>query len=91
MQFYRSFPKPPGVSDEDIFMLVLKYRDPDEPGLINYLNLHHDLLALAQRDAESAKLGGFPNFKSATEYLPTQVGVRWKFDVISLGHVECVG
>ena len=72
-------------------MLVLKYRDPDEPGLINYLNLHHDLLALAQRDAESAKLGGFPNFKSATEYLPTQVGVRWKFDVISLGHVECVG
>ena len=56
-------------------MLVLKYRDPDEAGLINYLNLHHDLLALAQRDGESAKLGGFPNFKSTTEYLPTQVRI----------------
>ena len=29
--------------------MVCKYRDPDRPGLLNYLNLHHDIETLAQR------------------------------------------
>ena len=73
-QFYRSFPKPPGVTDEDVFLLVLKYRDPDKPGLVNYLNIHHDLLAVSQRDSDIAK-SAFPHYKNVTDYLPTQVSV----------------
>ncbi|KAK2184430.1 hypothetical protein NP493_266g02009 [Ridgeia piscesae] len=73
-QFYRSFPKPPGVTDEDVFLLVLKYRDPDKPGLVNYLNIHHDLLAVSQRDSDIAK-SAFPHYKNVTDYLPTQPDV----------------
>lgn len=48
-QFYRSFPRPPEVTEEHVDLLVKKYRDPDRPGLLNYLNLHHDLVAIAER------------------------------------------
>lgn len=50
-QFYRSFPGPPDVSEEEMNILVLKYRDPDRPGLLNYLNLHHDIVAISQQVA----------------------------------------
>ncbi|KAK7002739.1 hypothetical protein BgiMline_004147 [Biomphalaria glabrata] len=45
-QFYRNFPGPVDIDDEDIKVLVEKYNDPKSPGLINYLNLHHDVLAV---------------------------------------------
>ena len=45
-QFYRNFPGPLDVDDEDMKILVEKYNDPDKPGVINYLNLHHDILAV---------------------------------------------
>ncbi|XP_060063466.1 uncharacterized protein LOC132543930 [Ylistrum balloti] len=48
-QFYRSFPGPPDVNDNEMSMLVMKYRDPDKPGLLNYLNLHHDIVAIGQQ------------------------------------------
>lgn len=48
-QFYRSFPGPPDVNESDMNLLVVKYRDPDRPGLLNYLNLHHDIVAIGQQ------------------------------------------
>ncbi|CAG5122336.1 unnamed protein product [Candidula unifasciata] len=45
-QFYRNFPGPVDTSDEDMKVLVEKYTDPSQPGFINYLNLHNDILAV---------------------------------------------
>ncbi|KAH9519717.1 hypothetical protein Btru_070724 [Bulinus truncatus] len=45
-QFYRNFPGPGDIDEEDIKVLVEKYNDPKNPGLINYLNLHHDVIAV---------------------------------------------
>jgi len=45
-QFYRNFPGPTDVEEEDMKLLVEKYNDPQNPGLVNYLNLHHDVLAV---------------------------------------------
>lgn len=55
-QFHRQFPGPPDVSDSEIALLVQKYRDPDRPGLLNYLNLHHDLVAIQQHVAAQKEL-----------------------------------
>ncbi|KAK3798859.1 hypothetical protein RRG08_050238 [Elysia crispata] len=54
-QFYRNFPGPIDIDEEDMKTLVEKYNDPNNPGLVNYLNLHHDVLAvhkfvLAEKD-----------------------------------------
>ena len=32
-------------------LLVKKYRDPDRPGLINYMNLNNDLMAITKRES----------------------------------------
>lgn len=56
LQFYRSFPGPPDVSEADMHLLVMKYRDPDRPGLLNYLNLHHDIVALGEQVAREREL-----------------------------------
>lgn len=48
-QFYRSFPRPPEVTEEHVALLVSKYRDPDRPGLLNYLDLYHDLEDVSQK------------------------------------------
>ena len=32
-------------------LLVRKYRDPDRPGLINYMNLSNDLVAITKRES----------------------------------------
>ncbi|KAK3583614.1 hypothetical protein CHS0354_039437 [Potamilus streckersoni] len=55
-QFYRSFPGPPDVNEADMHLLVMKYRDPDRPGLLNYLNLHHDIVAIGQQTAQDKEL-----------------------------------
>lgn len=34
------------INDEDIKALVEKYGDPTCAGLVNYLNLHHDVVAV---------------------------------------------
>lgn len=47
-QFYRSFPGPPEVTEKEMHLLVTKYGDPDKAGLLNYLNLHHDITAIGQ-------------------------------------------
>ncbi|ELU01670.1 hypothetical protein CAPTEDRAFT_182794 [Capitella teleta] len=59
-QFYRSFPRPPEVTVEDLDLLVKKYRHPERHGLVVYLNLHHDLTEIgkqAVRDEMNARLG----------------------------------
>lgn len=75
LQFYRSFPRPPEVTEEQVALLVHKYRDPDRPGLLNYLNLHHDIMALGH-----SRMGG--QVANITDYLPAQVSVwgvsRWE-------------
>jgi hypothetical protein len=55
LQFYRNFPGPSDVTEEEKKLLTEKYRDPTRPGMINYLNLHHDVVAVAEfmrKDAE---------------------------------------
>ena len=54
-------------------LLVLKYRDPDRPGLLNYLNLHHDIVALGQQVAKDKELIISPN----TDVDRTFVAVRY--------------
>lgn len=71
-QFYRSFPGPPDVNDHEMFLLVMKYRDPEEPGLMVYLNLHHDLVAIAQKIAlQDTSLQDVTNI---TDYLAPEPG-----------------
>ena len=55
-QFFRSFPGPPDVTEADMTLLVQKYRDPDRPGLLNYLNLHHDIVAIGEQMAKDREL-----------------------------------
>ncbi|WAQ95285.1 hypothetical protein MAR_027975 [Mya arenaria] len=56
-QFYR----PPDVNEADMNLLVQKYRDPDRPGLLNYLNLHHDIVAIGGQVAKEKELIEAPN------------------------------
>lgn len=48
-----------------------KYGDPDEPGLVVYLNLHHDIVAMGNNmAAEQLNLNATaPN----TDYVPKDV------------------
>ncbi|XP_062606411.1 uncharacterized protein LOC134268237, partial [Saccostrea cucullata] len=55
-QFHRQFPGPPDVNDSEMALLVQKYKDPEKPGLLNYLNLHHDLVAIQQQVAAQKEL-----------------------------------
>ena len=50
-QFYRTFPRPKEVREFEMDLLVRKYRDPDRPGLINYMNLSNDLIAITKRES----------------------------------------
>lgn len=72
-QFYRSFPRPPDVAEEDISLLVSKYRDPERAGLLNYLNLHHDLEAvrMLMKEEERAPL---PAQTPASAFLSKEPG-----------------
>lgn len=42
-------------------LLVQKYRDPIRPGLLNYLNLHHDIVAIGGQVAKNNELIEYPN------------------------------
>ncbi|XP_063445753.1 uncharacterized protein LOC134725669 [Mytilus trossulus] len=69
-QFYRSFPGPPDVSESEITLLVNKYRDPGKPGLLNYLNLHHDIVAITGQIVKQKQLT--PTFERSVDYVPLQ-------------------
>ncbi|XP_033116176.1 uncharacterized protein LOC117116278 [Anneissia japonica] len=51
-QFYRSFPRPPGLDENDLRLLARRYLDPDKPSLCNYLNLHHDLEKIQEKSED---------------------------------------
>jgi len=71
-QFYRSLPRPLSVNEEDVALLVQKYRDPDRPGLVNYLNLANDVDALGEL-AEAEKRTQFEMVRDMGDYLPHQM------------------
>jgi hypothetical protein len=72
-QFYRSFPKLPEATDDDIALLVDKYRDPNRAELVNYLNLANDIDAIGSvMDAEN-KLS-LHNIQDVNGYIPKMVG-----------------
>ena len=61
-QFYRNYPGPPDVTAAELELLVRKYQDPENEGLVNYMNLHNDLLAVRDENApitasEAVRLG----------------------------------
>lgn len=51
--------------------LVKKYQDPAEPGLIVYLNLHHDLVAVG--DNMAAEQLNLNETAANTDYVPSDV------------------
>jgi len=71
-QFYRSFPKLPETTDEDIALLVNKYRDPDRAGLLNYLNLANDIDVIGDI-MDNEKKVTLHNIGDINDYLPHRV------------------
>ena len=71
-QFYRALPKPLSVDEEDIALLVQKYRDPERPGLVNYMNLSNDLDAIGDV-MDSEKWTQFEVVRDMSDYLPHQM------------------
>ena len=53
-------------------LLVKKYRDPDRPGLLNYLNMHNDLEALGQQMLQE-EATSWNQVTNISEFLPIQV------------------
>ncbi|KAL4239473.1 hypothetical protein ACF0H5_000288 [Mactra antiquata] len=83
-QFYRSFPGPPDVSEADMTLLVRKYRDPLKTGLLNYLNLHHDIVAIGEQFAKEKELIESPNTQvdSTPVMIPTDPDLNTIFEKI---------
>jgi len=50
---------------------VKKYGDPNEPGLVVYLNLHHDLVAVG--DNMAAQQLNLNSTCAKTDYIPNEV------------------
>lgn len=48
-----------------------KYGDPDEPGLVVYLNLHHDLVAVG--DCMTAEQLNLNATAPKSDYIPKEV------------------
>ena len=71
-QFYRAMPKPLSVDEEDVALLVQKYRDPERPGLVNYMNLANDLDAMGDV-MDSEKRTQFEMVRDMSDYLPHQM------------------
>lgn len=48
LQFYRSFPGPPDVTEAEMRLVAKKHRHPDKAGLCNYLQFHDDIVQRQQ-------------------------------------------
>ena len=44
------------MTEDQLDVLVCKYRDPIRPGLLNYLNMHHVIQAIQQSNNTDAHL-----------------------------------
>lgn len=74
-QFLRAFPWPNDVSVDDVKLLAFKYADPQKPQHCNYLNLHNDIVTVAEakQKAEDTK---FPQAEPfVLEPIPVQESV----------------
>jgi len=60
------------VDEEDVALIVQKYRDPDRPGLVNYINLSNDLDAVNDI-LESEKTTQSDVVRDMSDYLPHQM------------------
>ena len=65
---------PAGIDEGEIERLVVKYRDPERKGLVNYRNLHHDIVALSERMIAENRLH-IPEQANASDYLAPEVGL----------------
>ena len=52
-------------------LVVEKYRDPARPGMMNYLNLHHDIVAVTDFVTNEMLVPSIP--QSNIDYVPLQV------------------
>lgn len=65
------FPGPQDITDSEIALLVRKYRDPDRSGMINYINLHHDLLTAAEIERKkTADFEAISQQKDSIQHVP---------------------
>lgn len=67
-QFYRNFPGPADVSEEEMKLLQEKYKDPARSGLMNYLNLHHDILSVTDFMVKENQMAGIT--QTNIDYVP---------------------
>ena len=60
-------PKPPEITDDDIHLLIRKYRDPSRPGLFNYINFDNDIEALRDeiQKKSSVSMPYLPNYATS--------------------------
>ena len=72
LQFYRSFPYPPGISEQDVQLLAKRYLDPTKDGICNYLNFHNDV-ERAKGGLEEKLFEGKP---PATYNIPKEVNYQ---------------
>ena len=52
--FFRNFPGPPELTEEEMNLLLRKYADPHHTGQVTYLNMHFDVLALTRRNEQES-------------------------------------
>ena len=73
-------PKLPETTDEDIALLVDKYRDPDRAGMLNYLNLANDIDVIGE-SMDNEKKVAVNNIRDINDYLPHRVSM-WPFNYL---------
>ena len=47
---------PAGLDEEEVELMVRKYRDPERKGLVNYRNLHEDIVAIGNLMVQEGSL-----------------------------------
>ena len=63
---------PAGFDEAEVELMVRKYRDPERKGLVNYRNLHHDIVALSDIMVKEGALV-MPDRCDVTDYLTPAV------------------
>ena len=47
---------PAGLDEEEVELMVRKYRDPERKGLVNYRNLHEDIVTISNLMVQEGSL-----------------------------------
>ena len=63
---------PAGFDEAEVELMVRKYRDPERKGLVNYRNLHHDIVALSDIMIKEGALA-LPEKCDVSDYLAPEV------------------